>query len=115
MIPLSFCLRILFLWDKVLELLYIKALFIRDVFLTGPWSLAGEGPAIGTDWLHFRTREHVDKSEGSGALLGLQLPPLTACGTLGNALYLSVPQFPPCKMKVIIVAVPEGHCNSHMR
>ena len=70
--------------------------------------MVGQGPAIGTDWLHFRAREHVDKSEGSGALLGLQLPPLTACGTLGNALYLSVPQFSPLQNEGNHSSCPQG-------
>ena len=41
MISLFFCLRTFFLWDAVQELLYIKAPFVRDVVLTGPWSLVG--------------------------------------------------------------------------
>ena len=31
----------------------------RGVFLTRPRSLAGQGPAIAIDWLHFRARELV--------------------------------------------------------
>lgn len=96
-----------FLWDEVPELLYITAVVIRDVLLGGPWSLAGQVPVLGIDWLHFRAREHVVKSKGSGAWLGLKLPPLPACGALRGVLDL------PCKMRVIIAANPEGHCNNH--